>query len=121
RKKLVMHQKFIFLFVLVICSVFSAYSQEEEDIMEREFKREVIRPARLMGKIVDAETNKGIDAASVQILLPVRDTLTGERLDSVIAGTFTRSNGDFSFQNLQLPAVFVVKVTSIGFDEFEQI
>lgn len=116
-----MHQKFIFLFVLVICSVFSAYSQEEEDIMEREFKREVIRPARLMGKIVDAETNKGIDAASVQILLPVRDTLTGERLDSVIAGTFTRSNGDFSFQNLQLPAVFVVKVTSIGFDEFEQI
>jgi len=116
-----MQKKLILLFLIACSVVFNAYSQEEEEMMERVEKREVRRSSVLVGKIVDAATNKGIEAASVQVLIPIRDAETGERKDSVMAGTFTRPNGDFSFTNIELPAVFLLRVTSIGYDDFEQI
>src|SRR5690606_8977870 len=121
KKNFRMQHKFILFLIVAFCSVLTVNAQEEEQFMENDFRREVVRSARLVGKIVDAESNKGIEAASIQVLVPATDKVTGERKDSVIAGTLTRSNGDFSIHNIVLPDIFILRVSSIGFDPFEQV
>ena len=50
---------------------------------------------RIYGKVIDAKTNKGFDAASVQIIKKVADPAGGLK-DSIIAGMLTPSNGNLS-------------------------
>ncbi|MFT3823298.1 MAG: outer membrane beta-barrel family protein [Chitinophagaceae bacterium] len=66
------------------------------------------------GKVVDAKTNKGIDAASVQLVLN-----RGGK-DSIISGMLTKSNGDFSLENLPIFGNFRLKITAIGYTAVEQ-
>ncbi len=66
------------------------------------------------GKVVDAKTNKGLEAASVQLVLN-----RGGK-DSVIAGMFTKGNGDFSLENLPVFGNFRLKITAIGYTSVEQ-
>ena len=66
------------------------------------------------GKVVDAKTNKGIDAASVQLILN-----RGGK-DSVVAGMFTKGNGDFSLENLAIFGNYRLKISAIGFTTVEQ-
>ncbi len=94
-----------------------AQDEEQQNFFDRELKREIIRTSRLFGKVVDAVTKKGIEAASIQILVPVEDSIPGTYRDSLIAGGLTKPNGDFSFVNITVPDSFIVKITSIGFGD----
>lgn len=69
----------------------------------------------LFGKVVDSKTNKGIEAASVQVFKKA-----GSRADSLIAGMLTKPNGDFGFPNLPLPDSFAVIITALGYSENNQ-
>jgi outer membrane receptor protein involved in Fe transport len=72
------------------------------------------------GKIVDNKTNKGVDAASVQLIQNKMDTVTKTRKDVVVAGMLTRPNGEFSLENLALFGSYKLKITAIGYKELEQ-
>src|SRR5450755_2195494 len=72
------------------------------------------------GKVVDGKTNKGLDGTSVQLFIPINDTVTQTRLDSVIRGAITQSNGDFTFENLPIFGNFRLKLTAIGFKPVDQ-
>lgn len=70
---------------------------------------------RLYGKIVDASNNKGVDAASVQLMQSKQDSATGKRHDVSIAGQLTTSKGNFSLENLPSRGSFRLLVTAIGY------
>src|SRR4051812_34769375 len=73
------------------------------------------QPGRIYGKVTDVKTKKGLDAVSVQLSKPVNDATTGNRKDSIIAGMFTRANGDFSFENILFNDSVSVLITAIGY------
>jgi outer membrane receptor protein involved in Fe transport len=66
------------------------------------------------GKIVDAKTGKGMDGASVQLIM------TRGQKDSVVSGMITRRSGDFSLENLPLFGNFRLKITAIGFKTYDE-
>lgn len=112
--------KFFYLSAL-LCCVFSVVSAQDEQYDVPVEKRVATRPARLYGRIIDSKTNKGIDAASVQVFISFSDSLTRTKKDSLVAGTLTKPNGDFSFRNIHLPDTFTVKFTAIGYTESSEI
>ena len=72
------------------------------------------------GKIVDAATNKGIDAASVQLIQNKLDSVTKKRKDVVVAGMLTDKKGEFSLEGLGVLATYKLKITAIGYKNIEQ-
>jgi outer membrane receptor protein involved in Fe transport len=69
---------------------------------------------------VDAATNKGIDAASVQLIQNKLDSVTKKRKDVVVAGMLTDKKGDFSLESLAVLASYKLKITAIGYKSIEQ-
>src|SRR5688500_9262223 len=72
------------------------------------------------GKVVDAKTSKGVDAASVQLIISRFDRTTGKSKDSIISGMLTKPNGDFSLENLPVMGNFRLFITAIGYKPIEQ-
>lgn len=66
---------------------------------------------KLIGKIVDAKNNKGIDAASVQLFQKNTDVLAG--------GMLTKTNGDFDISNISITDTFRLVATAIGYAKQE--
>src|SRR5688500_5994504 len=75
---------------------------------------------RMYGKIVESQTGKGIDAASVTLVQSRVDTATKKRKDVIISGMLTKANGEFSLENIPLFGQSKLKITAIGFKPFEQ-
>lgn len=72
---------------------------------------------RLYGKIVDAQSGKGVEFASVQLLANRMDTVTKQRKETVIGGMLTKANGEFSVENVPVFGPMKLKITAIGFKE----
>lgn len=75
---------------------------------------------RFYGKIVDSKSGKPIEYASVQLLQMKMDTATKKRKETVIAGMLTKANGEFSLENIPLMGPSKLRISVIGFKEFEQ-
>lgn len=72
------------------------------------------------GKIVDATTNKAIDAASIQLIQNKFDSVTKKRKDVIISGMLTTKKGEFSLENLPVMAAYKLKISAIGYKNIEQ-
>ncbi len=72
------------------------------------------------GKIIDSATNKGVEAASVQLIQNKLDTITKKRKDVVVSGMLTSKKGEFSLENLAVMASYKLKITAIGFKTIER-
>jgi outer membrane receptor protein involved in Fe transport len=75
---------------------------------------------RVYGKIVDSKTNRGLEGVSVQFVQNKFDTASRKRRDTVLAGMFTRNNGDFALEGLPMFGNFKIKFTAIGYKQVEQ-
>lgn len=72
------------------------------------------------GKITDSKTNKGIDGASLQLLGNRMDTVSHKMVPATLKAAITRSNGDFSLENLPVMGNFTLKISAIGYKTLEQ-
>mgnify|MGYP006333396543 FL=1 len=72
-----------------------------------------IRSNRIYGKLVDENSGKGIEAASVQLRLAHKDSLYG--------GMLTKSNGNFSFSNISTAHDYKLIISALGYEPIEQI
>lgn len=70
---------------------------------------------RFYGKIVDGKTNKGIEFAAVQLMKMAFDTLSKTRKESLVGGQLTKSNGEFSIENVPLFGEYTLKASAIGY------
>ncbi|HWC52051.1 MAG TPA: outer membrane beta-barrel family protein [Chitinophagaceae bacterium] len=69
------------------------------------------------GKLVDAQSNKPVEFASVELIQNKYDSATKKRKDVVIAGMLTKTNGEFNLENIPLFGQYKLHVTAIGFKE----
>ena len=67
------------------------------------------------GKVLDANSGKPLEAASVLLVQNKFDTVTKKRSDVVVAGMLTDKKGDFSLENLNVMGQYKLKITAIGF------
>ena len=107
-----------FLLVVVICLLYSNAQSQEQPVEDQNFDpapRASLHKG-LFGKVTESKTNKGVEAASVQVFALLRDG-EGMKYDSLIAGMLTKQNGEFNFINLTLPDSFSIRVTAQGFAE----
>ena len=72
------------------------------------------------GKIIDATTNKPIEAASVQLYQTKLDSATKKRKEVIVAGMLTTKKGEFSLENLAVLTSYKLKITAIGYKDIEQ-
>lgn len=72
---------------------------------------------RVFGKVVDSKTNRALEAVSIQLFL----YLPGSQKDSLAGGMFSRSNGDFSFDNIPAADSIRVEVSGIGYQDFTRV
>ncbi|HTN06082.1 outer membrane beta-barrel family protein [Agriterribacter sp.] len=72
-----------------------------------------VRSNRIYGKLVDENSGKGIEAASVQLYLAHKDSL--------YEGMLTKSNGNFSFSNISTAYGYKLIISALGYEPFEQI
>jgi len=72
------------------------------------------------GKVVESNTGKPIEYASVQLLQNKFDSATKKRKDQVIGGMITRSNGDFRLENIPAFGQYKLRVNVVGYTHYEQ-
>lgn len=72
----------------------------------------------IVGKVVDKNTRKNMAAASAQLFM-----YSGQQpgKDSLIRGMFTKSNGEFSFENLPAADSFRVEISGVGFSNWSRV
>lgn len=75
-------------------------------------------PGSIYGKVTDSR-NRGLEAASVQVIIPKYNAEFQRTGDSLITGMLTRHNGDFIFENIPLAKNYRILVTAIGFTKIE--
>ncbi len=75
---------------------------------------------RFYGKVIDAATNKPVEAASVQLIQSKFDTVSRKRKDTIISGMLTSRNGEFALENLPMMGNFRLTITGIGYAPHEQ-
>jgi len=72
------------------------------------------------GKILDAATNRPIDAASIQLIQNKFDSVTKTRKDVIAGGMLTTKKGEFSMESLPVMAAYKLKISAIGYKPIEQ-
>ena len=75
---------------------------------------------RMYGKVVEAQSGKAIEAASVQLVQNRLDTATKQRKEVIISGMLTKANGEFTLENIPLFGQSTLKITAIGLKPLEQ-
>ena len=111
-----------FLLIGVVCLLFFNAQSQEPPVYEQNYES-VPRASQnrgLFGKVTESKSNKGVEAASVQVFALMRNS-EGEKYDSLIAGMLSKPNGDFIFTDLTLPDSFDIRITAQGFAENSKI
>lgn len=111
-------RQLFFLLSLVILSL-TSYSQRPEGAGNRPGGGQM-PTGRFYGKIVESKTGKPIEYASVQLLQSRMDSATKKRKEVSVAGMITKSNGDFSLDNIPAMGSSKLKVTVVGYLTYEQ-
>ncbi|QEC68853.1 TonB-dependent receptor [Panacibacter ginsenosidivorans] len=74
----------------------------------------------MYGKVVDSSTNKGIDAASVQLIGHKFDSATKKMKDVIVATLITEKNGDFSIENLSMFGNYQLHISAVGYTDYNK-
>jgi outer membrane receptor protein involved in Fe transport len=111
---------FIFSFVLIVNNLFAQIDKEPLPQIDAESIK-LKSTNSLIGKVVDIESNKGIEAASVQLFAHITDTVLNETKDSLIAAMLTKPNGDFHFTNIPSFQNVKVEISAVGYSLYNHI
>jgi outer membrane receptor protein involved in Fe transport len=113
-----------FLFLLFFITVFfTASAQIDKDPLPS-VNSEVIQIKKgngIYGKVTDIQTNKGMEAASVQLFAQIPATATTGEKDSLIAAMLTKPNGDFNFDNVPAFKKIHLVVSAIGHEQYNSV
>jgi outer membrane receptor protein involved in Fe transport len=110
------------LLITISCLLFFGAQSQEQPVEDQNFDQ-APRPSLnkgLFGRVIESKSNKGLEAASVQVFAMLRNA-GGQKYDSLIAGMLSKQNGEFNFIDLTLPDSFSIKVTAQGFAENSKI
>ena len=107
---------FILSALISFALVNAAFAQDEQATPQISGRgRQAPAIGHFYGRIIDAKTHKGIDGASVQLVMQVNNPVTKTRQDSIVRGMITSKKGDFSFTSLSLRGTYQLNITAIGY------
>ncbi len=109
----------VFLLILMLTGI-ATFAQVPPGGMRGGQNAQAMNMGRFYGRIVDKTSNKGVDAASVQLVQSRFDTVSKKRKDVVVSGQLTRRGGDFSLEGLPVMGQYKLKITAIGYKPLEQ-
>ncbi len=72
------------------------------------------------GKVVDSKTNKGLEGAFIQLIGSRPDSATKQMKQVNLATVLSQPNGDFSLENVPLMGTFQLRITTVGYKDFDQ-
>jgi outer membrane receptor protein involved in Fe transport len=72
------------------------------------------------GKVVDANTNKPLESATIQLAHSQFDTATKQKKEVVVAALLTDKKGEFSIDKLPIFGNYQITVSSIGHEAYNQ-
>ncbi|MEO9144623.1 MAG: TonB-dependent receptor [Ginsengibacter sp.] len=76
--------------------------------------RQNMNMGHFYGKVVDGNSGKPIESASVQLMHSTIDTTTRQRKEIVVAAMLTSRKGEFSIEKLPLFGPYQISITSVG-------
>ena len=100
----------LLVFIFIFCE---ANAQNPEQQPSGDIPTLQVRTNRIYGKLIDENSGKGIEAASVQLYLANKDTIYG--------GMLTKSNGNFSFTNISTQHNYKLIISALGYEPVERI
>ncbi|MDR0793854.1 MAG: TonB-dependent receptor [Chitinophagaceae bacterium] len=74
----------------------------------------------LYGKVIDAKTDKGINAVAVELTVTKFDTATKTAKQTLFGTVLSQKNGDFSFDNVPVMGRLTLKIAAIGYADYTQ-
>ncbi len=109
--------KYFFLLFTIIFFSLNAWSQiDRESIPDN--NADIIKlksNSKVFGKVVDLQTKKPVELASIELMYRVEDTVAHRKKDSVIAAMLSKPNGDFSFENVPLVDSLRILISAVGY------
>lgn len=72
------------------------------------------------GKVLDENTGKPLEAASIQLTQTKMDTATKKRREFVVAAMLTNKKGEFSIDKLPLLSSYQLLITAIGYKTYNE-
>src|SRR6266480_2314297 len=107
-------RKLLVLLALILFSFRSAFSQMPQggDMSKMLKNSKNMNIGRFYGKVIDAKTKKPVEYASIVLLWFNKDSL--------IAGGLAKENGDFSLEGLPAYGGYRLKISFIGYKNYEQ-
>ena len=112
---------FILIYVFTFFSNYLFAQIDKEPIPEPEMNLIHSQSVNsVFGRIVDLQTNKGIDAASIQLYMRITGSLSRQTKDSLIGAMLSKPNGDFLFNKIPLNQILVIKVSAIGYGPYDK-
>lgn len=109
-----MKMKNFYLTFSIILSSIAAMAQYPQAGNRPAGARPNMNMGHFYGKVVDANTNKPLDAASIQLSHLKMDTVTHQRKTVVVAALLTDKKGEFSIDKLPLFGTYTLMVSSVG-------
>ena len=110
-------QRFL-LSILAIISISNLKAQKspepQPEIVATPMRHGIINS--IYGKLVDGNTGKPVEAASVQLYFSEK-----KQSDSLVDGMLSRPNGEFRFERLPVSQGYRLVISSLGYKSIEQI
>ena len=110
------------LFYLIITFLFftNGFAQIDKEPLPQTEAPGITVPRinKVYGKVIDLQTNRPIEAASVQLF--VRKSTADNNSDSLIGAMLARANGDFEFEHIGPFPLLKITVSAIGYSYYEQ-
>ena len=72
------------------------------------------------GKIVSDSLDKPLEGVSVVLLNSKYDTVSKKKKDVLVKGLTTKSNGEFSFDELPMFGSYKLKISAVGYKNIEK-
>ena len=72
------------------------------------------------GKVIDGNTNKPLESASIQLSQTKMDTATKQRRNVIVAAMLTDKRGEFSIDKLPVFGTYTITITSVGHSPYSE-
>lgn len=111
--------KKIFLVVAILISSVAVFAQAPAGMQMKSGNQKAPQIGHVYGKLIDS-IDKPVDQASVLILESKLDSSSKKKKEILLKGLNSNGNGEFSFESLPLFTNLTIKISAVGFKNFQQ-
>ncbi len=111
--------KKILLLIAITITSFGVFAQMPAGMQPGGMNKGMGNVGHIYGKLTDAD-GKPVTGASVMLMRKKMDSTTKKMKEVLVKGMITKSNGDFSFEELPIMGNLQLKISSSGFKATDQ-